>query len=603
MAVSFKNRKEVDDFFGTQLCYCHIKAQECSGKLVTDYALASQLAADTGQPPLERPVDNCIHKTTIIVERYNEAWTYNQIQKEWDRWKKIYPSNGGSGGNGGGGGGGSGSGAGAGNQQVPPKKEEPPPPPTPKMVSFGKMFLSFCLPSLTTMAKDQGIDEVQVNFYQMNESCGPISLHSIAEFPIIIDTAEQMFADFCQQRGGESMNVFDFLNWASTTIFADNRSVGYGMRNIIEPKVDPKPEDTPKSDAAPDDKKKPIQDWFDKYGTFKPPVITMTLDTMYEGDNNKIDLLYKLQHRVGAQYNPPPERFSIDDPEKKDKRILRADIYDRSYNPFSKNSKLFKDKDGSYKVFETDVSEDEKRDFMKSYARQYAGPGGSDFSTQTNVGGTQKIVIDGVVVGRSIPKGVNVLREYVGETVPVLTVGGTNSTMIFGAQVQSKTDGLAASINVTGGSYKVKSTISPNALSMAENNLPVRALPVDVTLSTIGCPLASVFQEFFLDFETGTTMDNLYKTKQIQHNFSPGKFETSWTFQYTDGYSVFFGASSINDELQAMGAETKQQNEALEASEQAQVKDYFAEDPASGATNSGGVVTLPEQVIVGEKPK
>jgi len=58
-----------------------------------------------------------------------------------------------------------------------------------------------------------------------------------------------------------------------------------------------------------------------------------------------------------------------------------------------------------------------------------------------------------------------------------------------------------------------------------------------------------LYQTYFVDFGTGTTLDAMYACTQLSHNFGPGKFETSWTFAYTDGYGKFFGAPNIKELL------------------------------------------------------
>jgi hypothetical protein len=454
---------------------------------------------------------------------------------------------------------------------VPSKKPEEPPPPVAKLVSFGKMFLTFCLPALTRVAEKEGLDDVQINFYQLNESCGPISLHSIAEFPVEITDAEQKYADECVKRGGESVSVLDFVNWANANIFGEKRSPGYGLRHIYEAqaKADAKSEDTKKDDKAKEQEQQQgkMVEWSEKYGEFKPPILTMKIDTVYAGKNNTgIDLLYKLTHRVGGQYSPPPPKFKVNSTEIENKRILRVDLYDRTYNPYARESRVFKDKDGSYQVFDAETTADQAKQFLTSYARSYAGPGGSEIKEQVVPNAnTKKITIDGVSIGRTIPKGKNVLKDYVANSMPTLVVGGTNATLISKAQFSSKTDGLNAARQLAAGSYKFKSTLAPNGLSMAENNLPIRALPAELQINTIGCPIAETRQMFFIDFETGTTLDNIYAVRQITHNFTPGKYDSAWTFTFADGYAKFFGAAGVNAELRKMGAQTEQLNKAKEA--------------------------------------
>ena len=48
----------------------------------------------------------------------------------------------------------------------------------------------------------------------------------------------------------------------------------------------------------------------------------------------------------------------------------------------------------------------------------------------------------------------------------------------------------------------------------------------------------------FLDFETGTTIDNAYAVTGIKHSLSPGKFTTSLTLSYGDVYGKYENAAT-----------------------------------------------------------
>lgn len=102
------------------------------------------------------------------------------------------------------------------------------------IVSLGKVFSVFCLPILLKHAEEEQISEVRVNFYQMNESCGPLSLHNIAEFPIDAKMFMAQFADYCTARGGSRMTITDFLRFVVESQVSDNRSPGFGMRSFYE---------------------------------------------------------------------------------------------------------------------------------------------------------------------------------------------------------------------------------------------------------------------------------------------------------------------------------------------------------------------------------
>ena len=75
-------------------------------------------------------------------------------------------------------------------------------------------------------------------------------------------------------------------------------------------------------------------------------------------------------------------------------------------------------------------------------------------------------------------------------------------------------------------------------------NLPLRSVPMQVTMSTLGVPTAALYQKYFIDFNTGTTIDNIYNCNQIQHSISQGKFTTNWTFIYDNGYARFISPAS-----------------------------------------------------------
>ena len=64
-------------------------------------------------------------------------------------------------------------------------------------------------------------------------------------------------------------------------------------------------------------------------------------------------------------------------------------------------------------------------------------------------------------------------------------------------------------------------------------------------MTTMGCPLADIQQNFFFDFNTDTTIDNNYIVQKVTHNISPAKFETQWELSYADGYARMVNASNI----------------------------------------------------------
>jgi len=406
------------------------------------------------------------------------------------------------------------------------------PDPSRRVTSFGKVFSVFCLPALLNVASEENIDEVQVSFYQLNESCGPVSLHSIAEFPIDLAMLETQFSEFAVARGGEAMTVQEFLQFIIDTQIGDNRSPGYGMRSFYEPYDINKPSESVSGDEANYNKK--MTEWAGKYGSYKKPSIAIKMETTFENTSNtKINLLDKLQSTVGAAYNEP--LLNQTDPNVK--KIKKIHIYDKQLNPYTKEAQLLRADDGSYTAYDGEPA----REIASEMKQRFPG---FDESSIQNFVQRQIENSDSFRVAR----GKDVLRNYVGNTVPRLIIGA-NGSLITNASLASKTDGLLGTNNMLGGSFKAKSTLAPNGLSMAENNIPMRIMPAQLTLTSMGCPIADLYQTYFVDFGTGTTLDAMYACTQLSHNFGPGKFETSWTFAYTDGYGKFFGAPNIKELL------------------------------------------------------
>jgi hypothetical protein len=68
-----------------------------------------------------------------------------------------------------------------------------------------------------------------------------------------------------------------------------------------------------------------------------------------------------------------------------------------------------------------------------------------------------------------------------------------------------------------------------------------------MTMNSMGCPLLNFGQLFFVDFNTGTTTDNIYGLTGITHTISPGKFDSQMTLTYYDAYGKYEGAPTFKD--------------------------------------------------------
>ena len=144
------------------------------------------------------------------------------------------------------------------------------------------------------------------------------------------------------------------------------------------------------------------------------------------------------------------------------------------------------------------------------------------------------------------------IKDVVSKLVPTIRFG-CNGTTITSANLTSKADKLLSTVQMQR-NQTVKNEATPNGSGPL--GLPSRVIPAQLTLTTLGNPLATMAQQYFIDFQTGTTLDNLYIVTGLTHSFSPGTFETSWTFSYVDGYAVFEGAPNVLSQFTAVPPST-----------------------------------------------
>ena len=86
------------------------------------------------------------------------------------------------------------------------------------------------------------------------------------------------------------------------------------------------------------------------------------------------------------------------------------------------------------------------------------------------------------------------------------------------------------------------------------SGLPVNIMPVTLSMTTIGCPLFEYGQTFFVDFNTGTSVDNTYYIVEIEHQFSPGKFQTSLRFAYANAYDGYRNPRTFENTLNLLAS-------------------------------------------------
>jgi hypothetical protein len=73
--------------------------------------------------------------------------------------------------------------------------------------------------------------------------------------------------------------------------------------------------------------------------------------------------------------------------------------------------------------------------------------------------------------------------------------------------------------------------------------------PMSFIATILGCPLIEYAQEFFIHFDTGTSLDNVYVVNGISHRIAPGSFSTDLDLKLTRTTGA---ASAIDSRIRTM---------------------------------------------------
>jgi hypothetical protein len=228
-------------------------------------------------------------------------------------------------------------------------------------------------------------------------------------------------------------------------------------------------------------------------------------------------------------------------------KIMRIHIYDKQVTPYKAAQGLLRNETNDGFIMINKAADD--------YAKSFT-PDPTQTLQAIAAAAQAKIQLDktnGFITITNFSVGSNqFIKDIVSKTVPTIRFGA-NGTTIISANLSSKTNSLVTTHNMLN-SKNANSKSSPNG--SGDLGIPLRVIPAQLNMTTKGCPLSTMAQNYFIDFQTGTTLDNLYILTHFVHSFSPGKFETQWTFGYSDGYGVFEGAPNIVNLLAGLPTDT-----------------------------------------------
>jgi hypothetical protein len=135
-----------------------------------------------------------------------------------------------------------------------------------------------------------------------------------------------------------------------------------------------------------------------------------------------------------------------------------------------------------------------------------------------------------------IKGGAPAIKYFVKSSMPHINYG-SSATAVLKANIQTMSDSKNATIHMIRAQKAGNS--DQGTPGDQDRGLPARMMPMQLSMEIIGCPLINFMQQFFIDFGTGTSVDNIYAVTNIDHVISPGKFITKVKFVPLDAYGKY----------------------------------------------------------------
>lgn len=412
-----------------------------------------------------------------------------------------------------------------------------------KLVSFAKLFTVFAGQMVMSVPS---VDELQVYFHRFNDQAGDAAGTNIGEFPIDMPAFLEQYREHIERRGSERITLEEFMSLVVQAQIDDTRAVAYGFRQYFEAPFSKADAGTKK--GATQQFENALSGFTSKKGPFKKPVVEMYVETTFRSDNGtNVDLLKQFERRATMTGDPQNGARSGDL-----KRIMRIHVFDKQAHPYKQQAKLLRSDAGNnpgYLEVQNDFVNNGSPDGNKLMALKLISKGAAKDLPLSDL-------VQGANANGDAPGNISIrfdrgfsnddVKRVISKTVPTI-VYGMNSSTVKDANLASKQDPLLAATQMMGNKAGKPSVTQPNGGGIG--GMPLRIVPASMQMHTLGNPLVSFGEIWFVDYNTGTTADNLYGITGITHTLAPGKFETQLTMTYADAYGVYENPPTITDYL------------------------------------------------------
>jgi len=419
-------------------------------------------------------------------------------------------------------------------------------------VSLAKLLLAFVGEPLANSGQ---YDDIQLIFYPFNEKAGKANRLNIGNFIVDADYFADELARYRLSHVGRSsvMSLREFVQFVGDTIVDDPAAPSYGLKDERGPLFEAFVDDdgrvrgTRAVDEAPNHQTRlqAVLQGVTPDGTFAAP---------------QIELYVEALPQLGGTAD------GEDTSANNGKTILRLHFFDRQSTSYESLGRLLRST---------------RTETLQSVGRFPPIQGGNtgainirrDIANTTlaaaeATGLVQKIPANSPP-GQEHPSPVDVqyrliggpqkLKEFIMQNSPYIIYGAAGTT-VKNAQLASLQEPALNTVNLIR-SFRREESITPNGEDAG--GLPMQIIPTQLSVECFGNPLLQYAQQYFIDFQSGTTADNFYSVIGIDHSFKQGDFTTQISFGPADAWGEY--RSFIGSIQQALDVLREVENEQQQA--------------------------------------
>lgn len=390
-------------------------------------------------------------------------------------------------------------------------------------VSLATIIANFIIEPL---AKSRLYDEVQLIFYPFNEYAGHASKLNISQFSVDLAFFQERYARYRLENISRTgtMTLGQFWTFLQSNIIDDLAARSYGLYDsetnnsplLVNPNRDQLEDGGLPSDAvAADDS-----------ATFTTRLNRILAAITPSGDWRPPQLAYQMETLPSFAGEGQADGAGT-----ARKSILRFHVYDRQATAYGTVGDLLLAERRRILNIPTvpsgaiDTDGNPVRTVREQYRRDLWNQI-KDRDLIRQIPNTQRYEVVG---------GFNQIKSFIYDNMPYIQPGIQNS-LVIQANLASQQDSAAASLNMIN-APRAPSVIAPNGSE--PGNLPLQIIPTELSLETYGCPLLSFSGQYFVDFNTGTSADDIYAINGIEHTIGQGEFKSTIKMRPITGYGQY----------------------------------------------------------------